>query len=212
MRISFIGYDGKMGKEILKYLKENTSFNDFILINKDTLDTFNKIINSSLVIDFSNKDFLFPLALFCAQNKIPLISGTTGLNEEELNLINLELIKNKTSAYICPNFSKGINIIKHILPYLNVYENISIEETHHVSKLDSPSGTALQLKSKVNKNVEIKSIRKHHYKAIHKITSWDNYEELIIIHKVSNKFAYGELVLKAINSINDFIGLKQEIL
>jgi 4-hydroxy-tetrahydrodipicolinate reductase len=89
---------------------------------------------------------------------------------------------------------------------------VSIEETHHVSKLDSPSGTALQLKSKVDKNVEIISKRKHHYKAIHKISSFDDFEELIIIHKVKNKFAYGELVIKAINTIDSFIGLKQEIL
>jgi 4-hydroxy-tetrahydrodipicolinate reductase len=212
MIIAFIGYDGKMGKQILKYLKENTDFNDFILINKDSTNPFEQILKSSLVIDFSNKDFLYPLALFCAQNKIPLISGTTGLKNEQLNIIHNTLLKNKTSAYICPNFSKGISIIKKVLPYLNVFNKITIEETHHVSKLDSPSGTALQLKSKVDKNVVITSKRKHHYKAIHKISSFDDYEELIIIHKVQNKYAYGELVIKAINTINDFIGLKEEIL
>ena len=108
MNIAFIGYDGKMGKQILKYLKENTNFNDFILINKDSINPFEQILKSSLVIDFSNKDFLYPLALFCAQNKIPLISGTTGLSKEKLNIINSSLLENKTSAYICPNFSKGI--------------------------------------------------------------------------------------------------------
>ena len=212
MNIAFIGYDGKMGKQILKYLKENTDFNDFILINKDSTNPFEQILNSSLVIDFSNRDFLYPLAMFCAQNKIPLISGTTGLKNEQLNIIHNTLLENKTSAYICPNFSKGISIIKKILPYLNAFKKVSIEETHHVSKLDSPSGTALQLKSKVDKNVEIISKRKHHYKAIHKISSFDDFEELIIIHKVKNKFAYGDLVIKAINTIDDFIGLKQEIL
>ena len=40
----------------------------------------------------------------------------------------------------------------------------------------------------------------------------NSYEEFIIIHKVINKFAYGDFVLKAINTVNSFIGLKKELI
>ena len=212
MKIAFCGFDGKMGKEVLTYLQENTTNNEYILINKDTTNILDKIKLSNLVIDFTNKDFAYSIALFCAKNKIPFISGTTGINKSLLEHLNDEFIKNSTGAYICPNFSRGMNNIFAILPFLSSFKNITIEETHNISKLDSPSGTALQLKSKINRDIKIISKRKKHYKAIHKINCSDQYEELIIIHKVHNKKAYGDLVVKAINNINSFIGLKQEII
>ncbi len=213
MKVAFCGYDGKMGSKIYEFLLKNTVLFDFILINKKTKNIFDLIKTVDLVIDFTHRDFTYSLALFCAKNKIPLISGTTSLTKEELKEINNEFLINKTGAYICPNFSKGINIVKKFLPTIsNKFYKIEIEETHHISKLDSPSGTALQLKDRLNKDIPIYSKRKKHYNAIHKISCFDDYEEFVIIHKVKNKFAYGELVKKAIETVFDFIGLKEEII
>ena len=213
MKIAFCGYDGKMGSKIYEFLRENKLLFEFILINKNTINIYDKIKNVDLVVDFTNRNFTYELALFCAHNRIPLVSGTTGLSKEELRKIDASFKYNKTGCYICPNFSKGINIIKNILPHLeDNYININIEETHHITKLDSPSGTALQLKNKIKKDIPIYSKRKKHYNAIHKISCYDDYEELIIIHKVKNKFAYGHFVLKAIKNVFNFNGLKEEII
>lgn len=212
MIIAMCGYDGKMGSKIYEFLRKNTSLFEFILINKKTNDIYEKIKNVDLVVDFTNRNFTYEAALFCAKNKIPFVSGTTALTNKELEIINEEFMNNSTGAYIIPNFSKGINIIKNTIPLLKIYNYIYIEETHHISKLDSPSGTSLQLKEKFNKDIKIYSKRKKHYKATHKIVCYDSYEEFIIIHKVINKFAYGNLVLKAINTVNSFIGLKQELI
>lgn len=212
MKIAMCGYDGKMGSKMYKFLREKESLFEFVLINKNTKNIYKKIKSVDIVVDFTNRDFTYKLALFCAENKIPLVSGTTSLTDLELDTINKAFINNSIGGYIIPNFSKGINIIKSIIPYLSYFNNIYIEETHHISKLDSPSGTSIQLKKKFNKNLTIYSKRKKHYNAIHKIVCQDSYEDFIIIHKVSNKFAYGEFLLKAINSVNSFIGLKQELI
>lgn len=212
MLIAMCGYDGKMGSKIYEFLRKKEGLFEFILINKQTKEIYQKIKDVDMVIDFTNRDFTYNLALFCAENKIPLISGTTSLSKKELEEINQEFISNSTGAYIIPNFSKGINIIKSSIPLLKVYDEFYIEETHHVSKVDTPSGTALQLKEKFNKNIKIFSKRKKHYKAIHKIVCKDSYEEFIIIHKVINKFAYGNFVLKAIDTVSSFVGLKEELI
>jgi 4-hydroxy-tetrahydrodipicolinate reductase len=212
MKIAMCGYDGKMGSKIYEFLRKKESLFEFVLINQSTNDVFTKIKNVDVVVDFTNRDFTYNLALFCAKNKIPFVSGTTALTNNELDKINQEFIYNSTGAYIIPNFSKGINIIKKTIPLLKIYDDIYIEETHNISKLDSPSGTSIQLKENFNKDIKIFSKRKKHYKAIHKIVCQDSYEEFIIIHKVINKFAYGDFVLKAINTVNSFIGLKKELI
>ena len=212
-KIVFSGFDGKMGSKIFEYIKLNTSYEIVDVINKDALNPYEIVLKGNVVIDFSCKDFSYPLALFCGQHNISFISGTTNFTKEELNEINKTFIKNKTGAIICPNFSKGISLIKKALPIIeDNYEIIEIEETHHISKLDSPSWTALQLNNKLNKKRKITSKRRKHYNAIHKITCKNDYETLTIIHKVTNKFAYGDLVLKAIKEVKNFEGLKEEFI
>jgi 4-hydroxy-tetrahydrodipicolinate reductase len=213
IKIVFSGFDGKMGSKILEYIKLHTSYEIVDVINKDTLNPYEVALNGNVVIDFSCKDFSYPLALFCATHHIRFISGTTNFSKEELDEINSIFIQNKIGAIICPNFSKGISLIKKALPLIEEnFESIEIEEIHHISKLDSPSGTALQLNNKLKKKAKITSKRKKHYNAIHKITCNSDFETLTIIHKVSNKFAYGELVLKSIEKVFYIEGVKEEII
>lgn len=212
LRISFCGYDGKMGSKVLKFLQENAVLFEFVLINDKTQNVYQKLLLSNLVLDFTIKDFSFEVAKFCAHHKIPFISGTTGFSDNELIYLDELFKSNQTGCYICPNFSKGINILHDILPHISsYYKDVYIEETHNISKVDAPSGTSLQIKNILNKDAKISSKRRKHYNAIHKILFKDEYEEFIIIHKVKNKFAYGELVLNAINSVNSFIGVRNKI-
>ena len=212
MKIVFSGYDGKMGSKILEYLKINIKHEIIDLINKDSEFPFKSIPKADVVIDFSIASFAYELACVCAKNKVSLISGTTNISKQKQDELDKLFKENDTGMILCPNFSKGINLINKISPLLSSsYKTFEIEETHHISKLDSPSGTALQLKSKLNRNINIYSKRKKHYNAVHKLICKDEYEEFIIIHKVKNKFAYGDLVINAINIIKTFKGLKNEI-
>ena len=46
----------------------------------------------SAVIDFSSPKGFIDAVNFCIENQLPLVSGTTGLLEDQLELINLSLI------------------------------------------------------------------------------------------------------------------------
>ena len=97
------------------------------------------------------------------------------------------------------------------------YES-KIHETHHVEKIDSPSGTALTLKKDLDiintKEIAITSQRINNITGIHKINYSSFYDEIEIIHKAKNRdgFASGAIIAaewiikkEGIYSMNDVL-------
>ena len=60
----------------------------------------------------------------------------------------------------------------------------SITETHHIHKLDKPSGTAKTLAEAIGKNVPIESIREGEVPGTHEV-KWDSEEDTIIITHIA---------------------------
>ena len=71
------GSSGKMGLSLINLINQYKEFN---LITED-------ISLSDVVIDFSHPSSTFKIVKECSAKEIPLIIGTTGLNEEILNEI-----------------------------------------------------------------------------------------------------------------------------
>ena len=84
--------------------------------------------------------------------KLGILIGTTGLEDREVESWKILCEKNKKwlSVLFAPNTSLGVMLIGKALAKIASYASdlgfdISIEETHHKNKKDSPSGTALSL-------------------------------------------------------------------
>jgi len=111
---------------------------------KDIIKTADAIIDFSLpetAIDVFEKSF---------KSGVPIITGTTGWYNEMERVKSL-CNANKASFFFSPNFSIGMNIflqanklIAKLTAAANVYK-ASMEETHHIHKLDAPSGTAIKI-------------------------------------------------------------------
>lgn len=145
MKIALLGY-GRMGKEIEKIA---ISRGHEIVIKKDVHDTVDMNL-ADVAIDFSVPAAAFDNISNCIKNKVPVISGTTGWLDkyQEVSL----LCENEKGAFIyASNFSLGVNIFfelnKQLAKMMHSLEdyNISLEEIHHMKKLDAPSGTAITL-------------------------------------------------------------------
>ena len=148
MKIALIGY-GKMGKAI----EEIAISRGHEVILKCTSKNTIEDADFSLVdvaIEFTKPELAVNHIHFCLDKNIPLIVGTTGWNKE------LESIKDKTksingSLLHASNFSVGVNIFFELNKKLaelmsgNTDYSASIEEIHHIQKLDAPSGTAITL-------------------------------------------------------------------
>ena len=146
MKIGLFGY-GKMGKMIEKIaIQRNHS-----IIAKIDVDT--KEIDYSamdMAIDFSSPEAAFNNIKGCLERNIPIISGTTGWLNDYEKIISY--CKKKNGAFIyASNFSLGVNLFFQLNSYLAKMMNnlpdykVSIEEIHHLQKLDAPSGTAITL-------------------------------------------------------------------
>lgn len=150
MKIALLGY-GKMGKEIEKIaLKRGHQIVLKVDIDSGPYD----ITQAEVAIDFSTPVAAFKNIKHCIDNKIPVVSGTTGwLNKFD------ELVaycnKEKGSFLYGSNFSIGVNLFFKLNEYLAklMYGiegyDVSIEEIHHIHKLDKPSGTAISLAEQI---------------------------------------------------------------
>ena len=67
-KIYINGSSGKMGRSVLKLIKED---NEFVIEN---------FLNSDVIIDFSNPISTIQILNECVKNKKPLIVGTTGFS------------------------------------------------------------------------------------------------------------------------------------
>ncbi|MDX6747857.1 4-hydroxy-tetrahydrodipicolinate reductase [Polaribacter sp. PL03] len=145
MKIALLGY-GRMGKEIEKIA---ISRGHEIVIKKDVDDLID-ITLADVAIDFSVPTSAFNNITNCIENKVPVISGTTGWLDKHADAIAL-CEKEKGAFIYASNFSLGVNIFfelnKQLAKMMRNLEdyNISMEEIHHTKKLDAPSGTAITL-------------------------------------------------------------------
>ncbi len=212
MNIGLFGY-GKMGKMIEKIaIQRNHS-----IVAKVDVDTKEVDYTSmDMAIDFSGPDAVFNNIKSCLEHNVPMISGTTGWLKDYDKVISL--CKEKNGAFIyASNFSLGVNLFFELNCYLAKMMsklpqyNVSIEETHHLQKLDAPSGTAITLAEGIIENSDYKGWQMdktgdQHLPIISKriadeygthVVSYENLaDEIVIKHKANNRegFALGAVV------------------
>lgn len=157
MNIALIGY-GKMGKAIEKAAEER-GHKIVLICNSELGVKYADFSNVDIAIEFTQPDLVLNHIDFCLENNIPIVVGTTGWNEQ-LKRVEEKVNEGQGSLLHASNFSIGVNVffelnkkLAQLMSGKNGY-TASIEETHHIQKLDSPSGTAITLADGILKNNE----------------------------------------------------------
>jgi 4-hydroxy-tetrahydrodipicolinate reductase len=100
-----------------------------------------------VVVEFSTPEGFRAAAQACRAQRLPLVSGTTGLSPDDERLIGQ--LAAAVPVLRAANFSLGVLALQRALgaalASLPASWDIEIVERHHRAKLDSPSGTALAL-------------------------------------------------------------------
>ena len=157
MKIALLGY-GKMGKVIEQIA---IARGHEIVLKKDENNTFDGLQNADVAIDFSVPSVAVCNISECLQTNIPIVSGTTGWLAQLDEMKSLCAAKNGSFIY-ASNYSLGVNIFFEINKYLSKimskFDNykVSIEEIHHLQKLDAPSGTAISIAEQIIENSDFK--------------------------------------------------------
>lgn len=159
MKIAIIGY-GKMGKEIEKIaLDRNHAI--VLKIDIDNQDEFTteNLQKADVAIEFTRPETAYANFQKCFNAGVPLVSGSTGWLDKRAEVEKRINDENLTFFY-ASNFSVGVNIFFKLNEYLakmmnslNQYK-VEMEETHHIHKLDAPSGTAISLAEGIIENID----------------------------------------------------------
>lgn len=153
MKIALLGY-GKMGKVIERIALER---GHEIVLRKDEFNTYDGLSTADVAIDFSVPSAAVDNISASFNANVPVVSGTTGWLEHYDEMI--ALCNEKKGGFISSsNFSLGVNIFFGLNEYLakimNQFDSykVTMEEIHHIHKLDAPSGTAISLAQGVIQN------------------------------------------------------------
>lgn len=237
MKIALIGY-GKMGKTIeqlaLERGHEIVSVIDIDNPNDFQSDAFK---SADVAIEFSAPTAAFDNYMKCFAADVPVVAGTTGWLDrmDEIKTICNE--EGKTFFY-ASNYSIGVNIFFAVNKYLAKIMNqfpaydVSMSETHHIHKLDAPSGTAITLAEGIIEQIDrkkqwklqqdaqqsddlvIEDIREGEVPGIHEVHYESDVDYIHIKHSAKSRtgFAIGAVVAaeftagkKGFLSMNDLL-------
>lgn len=102
---------------------------------------------ADLLIDFTLPGGTQIAADWCGSNNVALLSGTTGLTQEDVAALKNASLK--VPVLWAPNLSHGVALMKALVRQaanaLDPSVKVTIDDIHHIHKLDAPSGTALAL-------------------------------------------------------------------
>ena len=169
IKVGVIGAGGRMGRMLIEAVQENpqTTLNAAIerqgssLVGADAgevaaigrldvqiVDDLKAVINDiDVLIDFSLPDATEQNMQICAANKVAMVIGTTGFNEQQEQVL-AEASKQIAIVY-AGNYSTGVNLSLKLLGMAaKAFGNdadVEVIEAHHKHKIDAPSGTAYMM-------------------------------------------------------------------
>ena len=209
MKIALIGY-GKMGKTIERIAKER-GHEIVCIIDANNNDDFESkaFATADVAIEFTAPTVAIDNYRRSWKAGVPIVSGTTGW-KDQLPEIKKEIAINGSTLFWTSNFSLGVNIFfelnRHLATIMNQFPdyNVSITETHHIHKLDAPSGTAITLaegiieklnrkenwtlnKNSANNEIEIKAIREGEVPGTHTVSYDSSADTIILTHEAKSR-------------------------
>jgi 4-hydroxy-tetrahydrodipicolinate reductase len=97
-----------------------------------------------VAVDFTVIDAARQNLVWCADNDVHAIVGTTGFSDAELADFAARFDRSAANAVIAPNFAIGAILMMRFAELAAPYfDNCEIIEMHHNQKIDAPSGTAV---------------------------------------------------------------------
>ena len=218
MKIALIGY-GKMGKTIEQIaLSRGHQIVSIVDINNPEEFQSANFKSADVAIEFTTPATAFDNYMKSFAAGVPVVSGTTGWLDR-IGEIKEKCEKEGKTFFYASNFSIGVNIFfalnKYLAKIMNNFPsyNISMTETHHIHKLDAPSGTAITLAEGILENVDrterwtletaeqptdlpIHAIREGEVPGIHEVTYESDVDYISIKHDAKSRagFALGAVV------------------
>lgn len=212
MNIALLGY-GRMGHEVEQQLLQRDHIVKAIVDNRQEWPQKEAAVcRCDVAIDFSIPSEVVDNIKRCFALSVPVVVGTTGWYDE-LPAIIEQCRKGGNALFVASNFSIGMNImfdlnrrLASLMNSLPAYD-ATITETHHIHKLDAPSGTAITLANDIIERLDrktswqlaegkgnptpealsITSIREGEVPGIHEVVYDSDVDTIRIVHSAKSR-------------------------
>lgn len=163
MKIAIIGY-GKMGR-MIEQIARSRGHEIVCIIDVDNQQDFDspEFASADVAIEFTNPTAAYGNYLKAFAKGVKVVSGSTGWMKEHGDDVRRMCSDEGKTLFWASNFSVGVAIFSAVNRYLAKIMNgfpqyeVGMEETHHVHKLDAPSGTAITLAEEIADNLDHKT-------------------------------------------------------
>lgn len=194
MKIALIGY-GKMG-HMIEDIALQRGHEIVCRIDVDNPEAFDSpaFAGADVAIEFTNPMAAYDNYLKAFKHGVKVVSGSTGWMKEHGDDVKKLCTEGGHTLFWASNFSVGVAIFSAVNRFLakimNGFPayNVCMQETHHVHKLDAPSGTAISLAEDIIENVD----RKKDWKRGVTIWTNDGHED------AGDPTAQGDLVINCV--------------
>lgn len=202
LRLLVHGAMGRMGQRIVACAGPEHACHVVVALDRED-PCAAKAGEVDAVVDFSSDEGALRAAELAAALRAALLVGTTGLSAATRDAV--ARAAGTIPAMIAPNTSLGVAVARRLaedaarlLPGFDV----DIVETHHVRKVDAPSGTARSLADAVGRGLgkpldssRIHAIRAGDVVGDHEVTFSGPGERVSIVHRATSRdlFALGAL-------------------
>lgn len=242
MKIALIGY-GKMG-HMIEEIARQRGHEIVCIIDVNNPEDFDSEAFSSadVAIEFTNPTAAYSNYLKAFKHHVKVVSGSTGWMKDHKADVEALTKDGQQTLFWASNFSIGVAIFEAVNRYLAKIMNgfpqydVTMEEVHHVHKLDAPSGTAITLAEEIIENLDrktewvkgfqhhadgkeegtnhvspekipIASIRRDEVPGIHSIQYNSDADAITITHDAHNRKGFALGAVLAAEYTKDYTGL-----
>ena len=170
-------------------------------------ERFDLLKQADVAIEFSQPDQVVANIHRCFDLHLPIVVGTTAW-QDHFEEIKQRCLAEQQSLFTAPNFSIGMNIMFLLNTQLARFAEqygyqLSLAETHHIHKLDKPSGTAVKLANDImavdhdydrwsidapaDHTLYINVVREGEVFGIHSVNAQSSADRITITHEAFNR-------------------------
>ncbi|MEN9740045.1 MAG: hypothetical protein RLZ72_311, partial [Actinomycetota bacterium] len=138
--VAVVGATGRLGQQVVLVVESMDGFDVVAQLNSSS-DLFS-LAGADLVIDVTRHDVSEGVIAAARANGQHVLIGTSGWSSDRIAALN---VRDDESVTVIPNFSLGSTVATYVSGIVARYlPNAHIDETHHINKVDAPSGTSVR--------------------------------------------------------------------
>lgn len=156
IRVGVIGASGRMGQTVIAAVRAAEDLELSCVVDPQVaqldldgvvgVESFAELGRGAaeVLVDFTVASVAREVLLDAARAGYHVVSGTTGLGEQDLSAIQAACEETGVSGLVAANFALGavlaMRFAEMAAPY---YDGVEVIELHHDRKIDAPSGTSM---------------------------------------------------------------------